>query len=138
MKIRLLLLLFVLSVSTAIAQKTVTTSNADSTLTIKADNRFEELVDKQKKQNLANPTMVGYRIQIYFGGNRQKATEVKIDFSSRYPNVSAYLTYQQPNFKVRIGDFRSRYEAQNFLKEINGVFPTSFIVPEDVKLPPVK
>ncbi|MBL0105246.1 MAG: hypothetical protein IPP51_16615 [Bacteroidetes bacterium] len=49
MKIRLLLLLFVLSVSTAIAQKTVTTSNADSTLTIKADNRFEELVDKQKK-----------------------------------------------------------------------------------------
>lgn len=119
------------------AQKVVTTYNEDSTISITKDPRFDQLIDKQKKQNQANPTMPGYRIQIYFGGVRQKATEVKLEIQSKYPGVPAYLTYAQPNFKVRIGDYRNRFEAQKFLKEIEGMFPTSFIVPEDVKLPAV-
>ena len=82
--------------------------------------------------------MHGYRIQIYFGGTRQKASDNKLEFSSKYPDIPAYITYQQPNFKVRVGDYRNRYEAQKFLKEIEGLFPTSFIVPDEVKLPPLK
>ena len=121
-----------------VAQKSATTYNQDSTLSISRDARYDELVDKQQKQNLHNQTMPGYRIQIYFGGVRQKATELKLDFNSRYPGVSAYMTYAQPNFKVRVGDYRNRFEAQKFLKEIEGIFPSCFIVPEEVKLPPVK
>ena len=115
----------------------VTSYNADSSLIIVKDARLDELIHKQKEDNLANQSMHGYRIQIYFGGNRQKASEVKLDFGSRFPDMSAYLTYQQPNFKVRVGDFRNRYEAQKFLREINGFFPASFIVPDDVRLPPI-
>ena len=116
----------------------ITTSNADSSIIITKDARFDELVRKQKDQGLLNQSMHGYRIQIYFGGVRQKASEVKLDFNSRYPDLQAYLSYQQPNFKVRIGDYRSRYEAQKFLKEIEGLYPTSFIVPDEVRLPPLK
>ena len=112
--------------------------NADSSIIITKDARFGELINKQKEQNLVNQSMHGYRIQIYFGGVRQKASEVKIDFNTRYPEVQAYISYQQPNFKVRIGDFRNRYEAQRFLKDIEGLYPTCFIVPDDVKLPPLK
>jgi len=112
--------------------------NADSSIIITKDARFDELINKQKEQNLVNQSMHGYRIQIYFGGVRQKASEVKIDFNTRYPEVQAYISYQQPNFKVRIGDFRNRYEAQRFLKDIEGLYPTCFIVPDDVKLPPLK
>ena len=124
---RLIFLLFILlSTNLSFAQKTVTTYNDDSTLMITKDPRYDQLVAKQKRQNL-----------IYFGGVRQKASEVKLDFNSKYPGVPAYLTYQQPNFKVRVGDYRSRFEAQKFLKEIDGMFPSGFIVPEDVKLPPI-
>ncbi len=122
----------------AFAQKTITSYNADSTLQITKDPRFDELVAKQKRLNVATQTMPGYRIQIYFGAVRQKASEVKLEFASRFPGVPAYLTYQQPNFKVRVGDYRSRFEAQKFLKDIDGMFPSGFIVPEDVKLPPIK
>lgn len=135
---RLIFLLFILlSTNLSFAQKTVTTYNDDSTLMITKDPRYDQLVAKQKRQNLMTQTMPGYRIQIYFGGVRQKASEVKLDFNSKYPGVPAYLTYQQPNFKVRVGDYRSRFEAQKFLKEIDGMFPSGFIVPEDVKLPPI-
>jgi hypothetical protein len=133
-----LVVLFSFSTSFILHAQDVTTYNADSSLIITKDARFDELVNKQKQQNLTNQSMHGYRIQIYFGGVRQKASDVKLEFNSKYPDIPAYITYQQPNFKVRIGDYRSRFEAQKFLKEIDGRFPTSFIVPDDVKLPPLK
>ena len=116
----------------------VTSVNKDSSVTITRDVKFDEVVAKQREHNISYPTMRGYRIQIYFGGVRQKASETKLNFNGRYPDISAYISYQQPNFKVRIGDYRSRFEAQKFLKEIDGMYPTSFIVPDEVKLPPVK
>jgi hypothetical protein len=127
-----------LLVTASLYSQEVTTYNKDSSVAITRDSKFDEVVAKQKELNIASPTMSGYRIQIYFGGIRQKASETKLDFASKYPDMSAYITYQQPNFKVRIGDFRSRFEAQKFLKEIDGMYPTSFIVPDDVKLPPLK
>ena len=132
-----LALLLFYSICSTFAQE-LTTSNPDSTIILTRDARFDELVNKHKEQNSVNQSMHGFRIQIYFGGVRQKASEVKLDFNSRYPDIPAYLSYQQPNFKVRVGDYRNRYEAQNFLKEIEGLYPTFFIVPDEVKLPPLK
>ena len=131
-------LLFFSLTSLMVSGQEVTIYNQDSSIIITKDSRFDELVNKQKIQNQINQSMHGYRIQIYFGGIRQKASEVKLDFNSRFPDIQAYLSYQQPNFKVRIGDYRNRFEAQKFLKEIEGLYPTSFIVPDDVKLPPLK
>ncbi len=119
-------------------QKTVITYNEDSSMSVIRDSRFDQLVAKQKEQNLSNQTMPGYRIQIYFGGNRQKASEAKLNFNSKFADIPAYITYQQPNFKVRVGDFRNRYDAQKMMKDLEGMYPTLFIVPEDVKLPSIK
>jgi len=119
------------------AQNMVTSSNADSSVLITKDKRLNELLDKQRKQNLEKQTMPGYRVQIYFGVNRPKASEVKLDFTSKYPEVPSYLSYQQPNFKVRVGDFVSRLEAQKFLKQLEGKYPTTFVVTDDVNLPPL-
>jgi hypothetical protein len=49
--------------------------------------------------------------------------------------VGAYIIYQQPNFKIRVGDFRTRLEAMKFLKELQLKYATAFIVRDDVKLP---
>ena len=138
LKYRIFFLVFFLFISCFAFSQEVTTYNSDSSLIITKDAKFDELVAKQKRQNLLNQTMHGYRIQIYFGGVRQKASEVKMDFNSRYPDITAYISYQQPNFKVRIGDYRNRFEAQKFLKDLEGLYPTSFIVPDDVRLPPIK
>jgi hypothetical protein len=134
---KILILIFIFITRLSFAQE-VTTYNSDSSVIITRDAKLDELIGKQKEQNLVTQTMHGFRIQIYFGGNRQKANEVKTEINTKYPEVQAYLSYQQPNFKVRIGDYRNRFEAQKFLKEIEGMFPTSFIVPDEVRLPPLK
>ena len=122
---------------TAFAQE-VTTYNKDSSVAISRDAKFDEVVAKQKELNIMTPTMHGYRIQIYFGSIRQKGEEVKLDFTGKYPSIPAYFSYQQPNYKVRVGDFRTRFEAQKFMSELEGKYPTLFIVPDEVKLPPIK
>ena len=88
---RLLILLFFATAGTySSAQKTITTSNPDSTIRITRDSRLDELIERQKQVNLEKQSMPGYRVQIYFGGNRPKASEVKLDFNSRcYPLSSA-------------------------------------------------
>ncbi len=77
-------------------------------------------------------------MQIYFGGVRQKAAEVKLDFSGKHSDVPSYLTYTAPNYKIRVGDFSTRLEAQRFLKSIEGQYTTAFIVPDEIKLPVLK
>jgi hypothetical protein len=134
----LFIALLLFSSQTLAAQKYVTQSNADSTVLITKDQRLDDLIKKQKEINLQKQTIPGYRIQIFFGANRPKATEVKVDFNSKHPEVASYITYQQPNFKIRVGDFRTRLEAQKFLKAIEGQYATSFIVQDDIKLPPLK
>ena len=99
------------------------------------DSMVKLLVNRHIAIGQAKRTMPGYRVQIHFGSNRTKANEVKADFLKLYPNVGSYLVYHQPNFKIRVGDFKTRMEAQKFLKDIQPLYSTAFLVKDDVKLP---
>lgn len=99
------------------------------------DSLAKKLVERHKMVAASKMSMPGYRIQIYFGNDRNKAQEIRSAFIQLYPETPAYLIYQQPNFKVRTGDFRSRIEAAGFLHKINPHFTNAFIVPDEVKLP---
>ncbi len=97
--------------------------------------KVKELVNRHVAFNVEKETINGYRVQIHFGGERKKAEKIRTEFLQHYPEVSAYELYQQPNFKVRVGDFRTRLEAQKFLKQLAGEFPSAFIVTDDINLP---
>jgi hypothetical protein len=99
--------------------------------------KLDSLVDKHVKINQSNKTMPGYRIQVYFGQQRSKAMEIKSDFELRYGGIPVYLTYKQPNFKVRAGDFKTKLEASKYLNDIKSSYAVAFIVKDDVKLPEV-
>lgn len=76
----------------------------------------------------------GFRIKIHFGTDRAKAMEIKSKFLSKYNDYSAYDEYQQPNFVILVGNFKTKPEAYGFLKEIQGDFPNAFIVKDKIKL----
>lgn len=80
----------------------------------------------------------GYRVQIYTGNDRVKANEIKIDFIRRYPGIHTYLTYVQPQFRVKVGDFKTRAEAEKLYQETNTLYGASMIVPDIVVINTVK
>ena len=79
-------------------------------------------------------TKKGYRIQIAFGTNRQVMENYKLDFIRNYPRVTPYLTFQSPNFNLRVGDFATKAEAEKFRSQIVGRYPLSNLVVETVKI----
>ncbi len=99
------------------------------------DSLIHVLANRHLALNQAKRTMPGFRIQIYFGNDRTRANEIKTDFLQLFPNTGTYLIYQQPNFKIRVGDYKTRLEAMKFLKEIQSLYSAAFIVKDEVKLP---
>jgi hypothetical protein len=80
----------------------------------------------------------GYRIKIHFGPEKNKAKEIKAKFISKFPDIPAYEKYDQPNFNIRVGDFRTKLEAYKFLKEVQIDFPSSFLVQDNIEMPELK
>jgi hypothetical protein len=72
----------------------------------------------------------GYRVQIYSGSDRQKATEIKIDFMRRFPGVATYMTFVSPHFRVKVGDYTSRGEAAKMYRQATTLYNPCMIVPD--------
>ena len=104
-------------------------------LDIVADSKVTKLFERYLEENKKNQTIEGFRVQIHFGNDREKAKEIKTKFLNLYSQTEAYESYQQPNFRIRIGDFRTRYEALKFQKLIASNFPSSYIVSDNIKWP---
>jgi hypothetical protein len=98
------------------------------------------LLDKNIRLNKEDGTR-GYRIQIYSSSGqyaRERAEKVADNFCIRFPEFDpdrVYIIYPVPFFKVRIGDFRTRSEANAFYYEVKEYFPNSYIVKSKIKFP---
>ncbi|MFW5707738.1 MAG: SPOR domain-containing protein [Bacteroidota bacterium] len=85
--------------------------------------------------------MQGFRVQIYSAsGNRSRllTERVKAEFDSTYPGINSYITYDEPYFKLRVGDFRTRLDAQRFEKELSAEYIYATVVVDRISLPPLK
>jgi hypothetical protein len=98
------------------------------------DRKIDDLVTKHIEINSKTP-IKGYRVKIHFGADKNKAKEVRAKFLSQFPDVAAYEKYDQPNFNIRVGDFRTKLEAYRLLKELQQEFPSAFIVQDEIELP---
>ena len=104
----------------------------------KQDSLVKVLVKRHIALSQAKKTIPGYRIQIYFGPDRNEALELKSDFEKIYKDVTAHLSYQQPNFKIRVGDFTTRLEAQKFYRDIHLLYSSAFLVKDEILLKELK
>ena len=119
-------------------------SNAQSpdSVTVKTeiiqDQRIDLLIQKHIQINQILKTIDGFRIQVFSdsGNNsKTKALAVYDEFMGKYPSTGVYLTFKSPNYKVRVGDFRTRLDAQRFLNEIQAEYPNAFIITDQINLP---
>lgn len=79
----------------------------------------------------------GFRVQICTesGNNaRDVANGEKARFYTNYEGKKAYLEWESPNFKVRVGDFKNRLEATLYWKQLSVDFPASYVVMDEIKL----
>lgn len=102
--------------------------NNHSNVSIIKDSRIDDVLQTYKTSS----TLDGYRIQIFSDNKKQPAKDEKAKFLNLYSTVKAHEIYQQPYFKIRVGDFRTKLEAYKFQKEIQTQFPNCFIVKDEI------
>ncbi len=94
-----------------------------------------------KRPTIANPTTpvifngMGYRVQVFYGSDRKEVFNQQTRFRALYPRIMTYITYREPNYRLKVGDFRTRPEAQALLNELRTYFPTLFIFREQINAP---
>ena len=80
-------------------------------------------INKRSKVLAGNGFKRGYRIQVANTQNRDEANNVKAEMLRRFPDQKAYMLYQAPNFRVRIGNFSTQREAETLKKMISILYP---------------
>ncbi len=101
------------------------------------DQRINDIIRK-KGEPIApelNVMMNGFRVQLFFDSNRSQVDKMRAQFSRKYPKIETYVTYNAPNYILKVGDFRTQLEADQLKTEVSSEFPTSFVVQERINLP---
>ena len=98
------------------------------------ESKITELMDIYKLYNKKNDLTDGYRLQISFSNDRQEVYNSKAKFYKDFPNDRCYVEYEQPYYKLRMGDFSSRLEAYEKLGEVIKKYPGAFVVRDKVRL----
>lgn len=107
-------------------------------LDIRQDARISLLLDAHKEIVTRERGINGYRVQIYSdSGNQSKlrTQRRKADFDSKFPGVESYIIYDAPDFKLRVGNFRTRLDARRFLEKIAREYRSAYIVVDRIEYP---
>lgn len=81
----------------------------------------------------------GYRVQVLNTNNRVLANKTKGDLYSRFPSQKVYIVYRSPFFKVRIGNFLKRNDAESLMHALMGMFNSGiYVVPDLIEYRPSK
>ncbi len=112
---------------------TVTSLNIqaqEASVTINEDDKIPQILNLKKSLEKENKLAVGYTIQLYYG-ELSKANSIIKEYRNSYDSWPASIEYETPNYKVWVGSFSTRLEADRARLEIKEKFPAAFILKPD-------
>src|SRR5450432_3559466 len=123
-------------IALAVAAQTDSTSS----IVIHKDPRVDMLVKKQAQINEvttrdARSNIAGYRLQVINTSDRSSAISAKTKVYQLHPELKAYLLYQAPYFRLRVGNFKDKDEAEDYRASLSKEFPNSvFLVRDTIEI----
>ncbi len=128
---------YIISCTLLILSHTLFAQTDTNSVTVHKDPRIDMLIKKQIQINEfttrdARRHVQGYRILVISTNDRNKANSAKVKIYQEFPELKAYLMWQQPNMKLKVGDFKSREEAEPYLSAIQRFFPNGVYIIRDI------
>ena len=104
---------------------------------VNKDPRVDSLVQKQIEINEltsreSRRNVPGFRIQVMNSPDRNKVYAAKVKVYEEFPDFKPYLWYQAPNYKLKVGNFKTQEEADQALQQLSRLFPTGLYVIRDI------
>jgi len=106
-------------------------------IVVQKDARIDMLVKKQIQINEettrdSRRNIPGYRIQVINSSDRNKVFAAKTKIYQEYPELKPYLIYQAPNYKLKVGNFKTPEEADSYLKLLSKLYPSGVYLVHDI------
>lgn len=102
----------------------------NATVTIIKDEKITELLLLKKELEKENKLTDGFTIQLYYG-ELSEARKKYNKYRNHFNLWPATIEYETPNYKVWVGNFSSRLEADRARLKIKDQFPSAFILKPD-------
>ncbi|WP_229208039.1 SPOR domain-containing protein [Dyadobacter beijingensis] len=118
----------------AAPSKSTNTVKADVDKPLYVNKKLESVLDTLAKQNKAIRYINGFRIQIYVGNVRQEADNAKSYVYQAFPDLNPYVSYSQPTYRVKVGDFMYRSDAEQYLDMIREQYASAVILADRVDI----
>ena len=106
-------------------------------VTVNQSRTMQSALDSYISNNAAKK-LAGYRIRVYFdnGQNaRARSESIARTISGTYPGIGVYRTFESPNFKVTVGDFRTKDEALKIYHALKATYPTALLLKDTINYP---
>jgi hypothetical protein len=96
--------------------------------------QLDAVLDSIDRINLTRKFIDGFTIQVFAGTKREDAMNVKKQLTTSIPNIESELQYAQPNFRVKVGRYFTRLEAEKDYEQIRRYFPSAIVVPDKISI----
>lgn len=96
--------------------------------------KVDQKLDAITSQNKSSRTTAGFTIQVYSGTSREQASQAKSQVYRILPESRPETKYEQPIYRVRVGEFGDRLEAQNTYAELQKEFPQAIVIPSRIRI----
>ena len=99
---------------------------------IEQDEKIEKLLLEKQKNNSAITINDKFKIQIFFG-NIEESKKTLIAFKKDFSQTDGTIIFSNPSYKVWVGSFKSKIEAEKALLTIKKKYPSSVIIEPNKK-----
>ena len=96
-------------------------------VSVSQDPKFEQLLNEKRKINASLTVNDSYKIQIYTGGS-ENAKKTLNEFRQEFNDIDATIVFNTPNYKVWVGSFRTRIEAERNLVNIKDRYKNVLLI----------
>lgn len=95
--------------------------------TVTQDPKFENLLKEKRRINSSITVNDRYKIQIYTGDS-ESSKKALDKFKKQFKNFDGTIIFNTPFYKVWVGNFKTRIEAERNLNEIKAEYPNALLI----------
>ena len=115
------------------SQLGVSAQNKEGDVRIETSAHVDEMLAQKKDYNKSIETFQGYKIQIYYGSEKE-CYEVKDEFSSLFPDITTSIIFSTPQWKLQVGNYRTRLDADRAIVNIKKEYPGAIVLATEIEI----
>ena len=124
---------FITLISVLFAQNHLVAQTEDGVVHIESSAHVDQMLVQKKQYNKSLEKFQGFKIQIYYGSEK-KCYEVKEEFTSLFPTIDTSIIFSTPQWKLQIGNYRTRLEADHAMVGIKKEYPSAIVLATEIDI----